>query len=63
MRTAEGKVILSINDVPEIRAVFDGFAMKRMRVTYTISEAPPTEVGELIVANFNHPLLNENAVL
>ena len=56
-------MILSINDVPEIRAVFDGFAMKRMRVTYTISEAPPTEVGELIVANFNHPLLNENAVL
>ncbi|MBO6759225.1 MAG: DNA adenine methylase [Roseibium sp.] len=63
MRAAEGKVILSINDVPEIRAVFDGFATKPVRVTYTISEAPPTEVGELIITNFEHPLLNEKAGL
>lgn len=59
----DGKMIVSINDTPEIREDFAGFSLKEARVTYTISEAPPKDVGELIIANFDHPLLNEKATL
>lgn len=59
----DGKMIVSINDTPEIREDFDGFTLKQVRVTYTVSEAPPKDVGELIIANFDHPLLNEKAAL
>jgi DNA adenine methylase len=63
MRTIKGKMIVSINDTPEIRSVFYGQVMKEVAVTYTIAEAPPKEFGELIIANFEHPLLKEKAAL
>lgn len=59
MGGVDGKMIVSINDTPEIREDFDGFTLKEVRVTYSISETSPKEVGELIIANFKHPLLNE----
>lgn len=63
VRSIEGRALVSINDTPEIRAVFDGLTMKPVSVTYSISEAAPKEFGELIIANFEHPLLKEKAAL
>lgn len=61
MGTIAGKMIVSINDVPEIREVFAGRIMLPVRVTYSLNEGDPKEVGELIIANFEHPLLKEEA--
>ena len=63
MRGAEGKVIVSINDTPEIRETFEGQPMLPVNVTYSISESAPKEFGELIITNFDHPLINGDATL
>lgn len=63
MGSVEGKMLVSINDTPEVREDFQGFRAKEVRVTYSISEAAPKEVGELIIANFDHPLLHPEAAL
>lgn len=46
----KGRFILSINDVPEIRKAFAGFATRKVTVTYTLAgsnKAP--RAGELII--------------
>lgn len=63
MRSVAGKIVLSINDTPEIREIFSDFHLKPVQVTYTVSEAPPKEFGELIIANFEHPLMREKVAL
>lgn len=57
MAGLQGRVILSINDTPEVREIFGRFTMLPVTVTYSISEGAPGEFGELIIANFDHPLL------
>lgn len=60
MGTISGKMIVSINDTPEIRDIFARFTQLPVQVVYSISEAPPKEFGELIIANFEHPLLSSS---
>lgn len=57
MEGVKGKVLLSINDTPEIRRIFSAFHQKQVNVTYTVSETAPQEFSELIISNFDHPLL------
>lgn len=54
MRTCKGKVLLSINDHPEMRRVFAGFAMKKLTVKYSVgnNHGKPKTVGELAVWNW-----------
>lgn len=50
-----GKLLLSINDTPEIRAIFAAFSMREVSVTYTVSAAATgngRRAGELLIANF-----------
>lgn len=61
MGCVEGKMILSINDVPEIRETFAAFTMLPVDVTYSVSDKAPATFGELIIANFEHPLLKQSA--
>ncbi|MBU2090414.1 MAG: DNA adenine methylase, partial [Alphaproteobacteria bacterium] len=50
LRRREGKFILSINDHPEVRRIFDGFTMEEVDTTYTLSGANKAKrVGELII--------------
>jgi len=51
LRNIKGAFILSINDVPEIRAIFDGFEIDAVTLTYTVSKSGSTEAQELIVSN------------
>ncbi|WP_374374540.1 DNA adenine methylase [Dongia sp.] len=51
LRGIEGRFILSINDVPEVRTLFAGFAIAEHRVTYTIGRHAATESPELIVTD------------
>ena len=36
MRTMKGKAILTINDHPEMRKIFEGFAIKDVEISYTV---------------------------
>ena len=47
----EGRFILSINDVPEIRRQFAAFHIEEAKVTYTISRGEASPAGELVVAD------------
>lgn len=47
----EGSFILSINDVPEIRALFADFHIQPVETTYTVSRGKGKKVGELIISN------------
>jgi len=51
LKGLRGRFILSINDTPEVRACFDGFAMKEVPVTYTASSGKGRDVkrGELLI--------------
>jgi len=54
LRDIEGKFILSINDVPEIRKIFKGFKVERVNTTYSAgtSRQQPKKVTELLIRNF-----------
>lgn len=53
MRSMQGKVILSINDHPEIREVFKGFPFDTVGINYTVGgAAKPAKRKELIVRNW-----------
>jgi DNA adenine methylase len=51
LRGIKGKMLLSINDRPEVRAVFAGFTMQVIDTTYTVS-GRATKAGELLIRNF-----------
>lgn len=49
LRELRGRFILSINDTPEIRAIFAGFEMEAVGTTYTVSKGASSSAGELII--------------
>lgn len=53
MRAAKGKVVLSINDHPDIRRVFDGFAFVPLQIRYSIAREGREAAGELIIKNWD----------
>lgn len=48
----QGKFILSLNDVPEIRAIFNGFEIRPVACTYSLSRSSQKRVSEVLIANF-----------
>ena len=50
LRGLKGRFLLSINDVPEVREVFAGFAIEEVRTTYTIQAGRAVERWELLVS-------------
>lgn len=46
----KGRFILSINDTPEVRAIFGGFAMEEVGLNYRVG-GKPTPARELIISN------------
>jgi DNA adenine methylase len=50
LRGLKGRFLLSLNDVPEVRRIFDGFAMEEVETTYTIANGKAqTGRRELII--------------
>lgn len=49
LRGIAGRFVLTINDVPEIRAIFAGFTMEEVEVTYTIGSTDAKRARELII--------------
>ncbi len=52
-REVEGALIISINDHPDIRRVFDGLHMKSVDIRYTVGGADGCKAKELIIWNDN----------
>lgn len=54
MRSATGKVLVSLNDHPDMRKAFKGLQMKTVDVTYTVgaSAATRTPRRELVIASW-----------
>ncbi|WP_156970794.1 DNA adenine methylase [Andreprevotia chitinilytica] len=56
MRSCKGKVIVSINDHPQIRETFSGFWQEGLDLKYSVANgrdlAERSSFGELVIANF-----------
>lgn len=49
----KGRFMLSINDVPEIREIFDGFNLREVQTRYSVGQAKRSQqVHELLVMNY-----------
>ena len=56
LRGLEGRFILSLNDLPEVRETFAGFHIAAVRTTYTIAaKGAQTERGEVLISNHALP--------
>jgi DNA adenine methylase len=59
LKSSQGKFILSINDVPEIRALFKEFYMERVNTSYSAGGADKKKkVTELLIMNYE-PILSQ----
>lgn len=54
----QGRFLLSINDVPEIRRIFAGFAMIERELLYSISGGDPVPARELVISNIDQVRLS-----
>lgn len=55
MRSCKGKVMLSINDHPDIRRVFEGFTMQGLDIKYSMASVhgQPQTSKELVITNWD----------
>lgn len=54
MRICKGKMMVSINDHPDIRAAFDGLVMHDLGIKYSVANThgQPSESRELVITNY-----------
>jgi DNA adenine methylase len=52
MRSCKGKVILSINDHPDIRDVFAGFRMEQVAIQYSVNPNRGKTSSELVICSW-----------
>ena len=48
----QGRFILSLNDVPEVRELFNGFEIRAVQCTYSLPNTGTKRANELLIANF-----------
>lgn len=47
----EGRFVVSLNDVPQVREIFGGFTIRSVTTTYTIATGEAKKVGEVLISN------------
>ena len=52
LQKVEGKWLMSINNVPEIRALFKDYHIKEVTTTYSINTKSTKPITELLIANY-----------
>ena len=57
LNVIKGKFIMSINDVPEIRAIFKGFYIKEVNTSYTTGTQSGKQAAELLISNIDFDTL------
>ena len=50
-----GMFVLSLNDLPEVRALFSHFRLQEIELPYTAQRNPGKRYRELLITNFPHP--------
>ncbi|CAM2339812.1 DNA adenine methylase [Burkholderia vietnamiensis] len=53
LRSIKGRAIVSLNDHPDIRRVFDGFHIETVPIQYTVGGGRGVERNELIIFNWD----------
>ena len=48
----QGKFLLSLNDLPEVRETFHGFKIEVVRTKYSVSMGKPRAASELLIRNY-----------
>eukprot|EP01037_Dinobryon_pediforme_P006372 gene6372-6439_t len=61
LRGIKGKFILSINAVPEIREVFEGFDFETVDLIYTLNGAAQKDVQEFVISTVGLPTVRDRA--
>lgn len=53
-RSMAGKMVISVNDIPEMRAAFNGLEMESLEISYSVggSGRSNRKSGELVIRNF-----------
>lgn len=53
-KSIQGRMIISVNDIPKMREIFAGLAMNRVELSYSVGGKgrKPGASGELIIRNF-----------
>ena len=51
LSTIKGRFLFSINDVPEIREIFQGFDIEEVSLNYTANDKGSKKVKELVIGN------------
>ena len=53
-RSIQGKMVISVNDIPEMRQAFGGLAMERVEITYAVGGKgrPAGRSGELVIRSW-----------
>jgi DNA adenine methylase len=52
LKQLKGKFILSLNDVPEIRRLFDAFTIQSVSLSYSLQKKVGQKFTELLITNF-----------
>jgi DNA adenine methylase len=52
LRGLKGKLILSINDHPQIRETFKGFRISKEKARYTAGHTSPKQTTEFLISNY-----------
>jgi len=55
LRQVRGKFVLSLNDAPEVRALFRRFAIRQIALPYTSQRKAGKRFRELLITNFPNP--------
>jgi len=50
LTTLQGRFLLSLNDVPQVREIFDRFEIEAVETTYTVAKGASQRVGEVIIS-------------
>lgn len=50
-RTSKGQVVISVNDIPEMRTAFDGLKVRTARLRYSVGRQATEARSELIITN------------
>jgi DNA adenine methylase len=59
MKTIQGRAVVSVNDIPEMRQAFAGLHMRELSIRYSVGGGtkPRRATGELLITNFNSQAL------
>ena len=50
LRTIQGRFVLSLNDTPQVRRIFEGFCIESVTTRYSVENGANTKVGEVLIS-------------